>query len=699
MPISVQTPIIEHAPNGVTTVFAYPFAILAEEDLKATLDGTAFTAFTVSGVGSRTGGSITCTSAPTGSSLIIYRDVSLDRATDYQELGDLLAETLDDDFDRVWMALQDQLLIASRAIRAPLGESFDELPAAASRALRVLGFDASGAPIMLTRTDDGGSALALDLLDTTSTSKASGMMAHLAPGGGANEITVRERLNKVIFSGEYDSLQEAIDAALADNLPLYIEGANTITEKLDLSGLRLVEFLPNASITESSSSTITSGDAIIYVNDSTGFTLRGHGRKITGYRRGSGTSDIVYGIGLYGCTDTRISDLDIYDCAGDGWHIAPEKTSNIPICCTRTWITNVRSYNCMRNGASIVSAKDAWITYCHFEKTNGKAPEAGIDIEPEGGSTLMQNVNVIACTGTDNAKYDFQLELGGNATPVTNSVGVTLSGCVARDSRTYTETVGFRIGNHKDTMANDGYVRLVDCKAMNINNHGLHILNIDKDGQDVEVINMELIDTALVAAGSMVTGFDTPCVISTNSVAAAYADPGGVRIMGLRIVDNTRDRTPYYVHSVSSLWTDVVIDDLDWINSVGETSYPYTDDGNDVTVTWVGEPPSVNRTSDITLSTRYSGLELTNLGAAGMVTFTLPAITAANENTHFDFYVKTAQVLRIDPDASDKIHAFGNGDGKYVQSSTVGTHILIKYLDADGWMMEVNKESAITAEP
>lgn len=543
------------------------------------------------------------------------------------------------------------------------------------------------------------STLRADLLDTTATTKATGMIAHLAPGTGSNETTVRERLNKVIFSGEYDSLQEAASAAAAQGVPLYIEGANTVTASVDLSGVKLVEFLPGASVTESAATTIVSGDCILFVNDETGTTIKGHGATITGYRRGSGTDYIIHGLGIYGCVDTRVRDLNFVDCAGDGWHVAPEKLTNSPIACTRTWLTNLRSYNCMRNGAAILSATDLWATNCVFAKTNGKAPEAGIDIEPEGGSTLLQNVNLINCVGTDNAKFDFQLELGGNATPVTNSVGVSILSCTARDSRTYTATVGLRIANHKSTMANNGYVRVNDFKAMNINNHGLMILNIDKDGQGVELFNVELVDTGLVAAGSMVSTYDTPCVIYTNSVDASYLDPGGVRICGLRVVDNTRDRTPYYVHSVGSLWQDVVISNLDWVNSVGETSHPYTDDGNDVIVTWMGDPPRIDRTSSITLSTRYSGLRMTNYGAAGNVTFTLPAITAANVNTFFDFCVLTNQVLRIDPNAADKIHAFGNGDGKYVEASAIGVHMRIKYHDADGWLLEINKESALTAEP
>jgi len=559
----------------------------------------------------------------------------------------------------------------------------------------------SGGTLVAPVADDVGSdagTLATSLAGTDS-GEGAHIVAYKSMGTGAVDTDVWEILDKAVFSSGYATLQQAATAAANAGVTLYIEGTNTVTSSVDLSGVKLTEFLPGSSIVESAATTIVSGDCILFVNDETGTTIRGHGATITGYRRGSGTSDVVHGLGIYGCVDTRVSDLNFVDCAGDGWHIAPEKLTNSPIACTRTWLTNLRSYNCMRNGAAILSATDLWATNCVFAKTNGKAPEAGIDIEPEGGSTLLQNVNLINCVGTDNAKFDFQLELGSNATPVTNSVGVSILSCTARDSRTYTATVGLRIGNHKSTMANDGYVRVHDFKAMNINNHGLMILNIDKDGQDVELFNVELIDTGLVAAGSMVSSYDTPCVIYTNSVDASYLDPGGVRISGLRVVDNTRDRTPYYVHSVGSLWQDVVISDLDWVNSVGETSYPYTDDGNDVIVTWMGEPPRIDRTSSITLSTRYSGLRMTNYGAAGNVTFTLPAITAANINTVFDFYVLTNQVLRIDPNASDKIHAFGNGDGKYVEASAVGVYMRIKYHDADGWLLEINKESALTAEP
>ena len=71
MTVSVQTPIVEYAPNGVTTVFAYPFAVLSEDDLAVAMDGAPVTSgFTVSGIGDESGGSITFSSAPVGTSQV-----------------------------------------------------------------------------------------------------------------------------------------------------------------------------------------------------------------------------------------------------------------------------------------------------------------------------------------------------------------------------------------------------------------------------------------------------------------------------------------------------------------------------------------------------------------------------------------------------------------------------------------------------
>lgn len=147
MPIGEQVTIASHTGNGVATVFAYSFGVLAADDLKVLVNGVEVTTgFTVSGIGSRSGGTVTFSTAPTGgAAILIVREVVRKRDTDYQYGGDLREEVLDDDLDRIWMTLQEDGELVDRGVRVPVGETLAELPAAASRVNKVLTFGAGGA--------------------------------------------------------------------------------------------------------------------------------------------------------------------------------------------------------------------------------------------------------------------------------------------------------------------------------------------------------------------------------------------------------------------------------------------------------------------------------------------------------------------------------------------------------------------------
>ena len=117
MPVPIQTPMNSYTGNGSSTLFAFDFLLLLATDLVVTvtdLSGVVSTKtlgadYTVSGIGNVNGGSVSFTAAPPAMHAVrIFRAVQLKRDTDYAENGDLLADTLDRDFDRLWMALQDR---------------------------------------------------------------------------------------------------------------------------------------------------------------------------------------------------------------------------------------------------------------------------------------------------------------------------------------------------------------------------------------------------------------------------------------------------------------------------------------------------------------------------------------------------------------------------------------------------------------
>jgi|GEM_PF-5419086 len=130
MPVTEQTPINTSTTNGVTTVFPYGFKIAQTSDLQVLLDNVAVTTgFTVSGVGNDSGGDVTFAVPPgAGKQLVRKRNMKYARSTDYQENGDLLSQTLDDDQDAPVMMIQQIAEALSRAFLLPPGSSAPVFP-------------------------------------------------------------------------------------------------------------------------------------------------------------------------------------------------------------------------------------------------------------------------------------------------------------------------------------------------------------------------------------------------------------------------------------------------------------------------------------------------------------------------------------------------------------------------------------------
>jgi hypothetical protein len=105
--------------------------------------------YTVSGVGNDNGGNITlAVGATAGDVITIYRDMALNRTTDYQNSGDFLASEVNEDFDRLWLAIQQNATSDSRSVKKPVTDLSSinmELPVASGRSHRLLGFDSTGA--------------------------------------------------------------------------------------------------------------------------------------------------------------------------------------------------------------------------------------------------------------------------------------------------------------------------------------------------------------------------------------------------------------------------------------------------------------------------------------------------------------------------------------------------------------------------
>lgn len=128
MPITDTKPFNAYTGNGSTTQFAYQFYLLDKDDLAVMVDGAKRPAsdYTITGVGNNGGGNVTFKSAPADKArVLIQRQTALKRDTDYALNGDMIAPTVNADFDRLWALGQELADESGRAlVRPPAGVDY-----------------------------------------------------------------------------------------------------------------------------------------------------------------------------------------------------------------------------------------------------------------------------------------------------------------------------------------------------------------------------------------------------------------------------------------------------------------------------------------------------------------------------------------------------------------------------------------------
>lgn len=110
--------------NGVTTVFPYSFRILEASHLQVQANGQDLILgqdYSVTGVGNDAGGNCVFVTPPVnGTRVVRNRAMPIIRDTNYANLGDLLAQTLNEDQDSPIMMLQQLFTSMALAMKIPL---------------------------------------------------------------------------------------------------------------------------------------------------------------------------------------------------------------------------------------------------------------------------------------------------------------------------------------------------------------------------------------------------------------------------------------------------------------------------------------------------------------------------------------------------------------------------------------------------
>lgn len=304
MTVSTINSVAEFVTNGTTNSFPFYFKFLDGRDLVVTYINpeevstilTMGTQYTVSGAGNDKGGSISTTTALLGpGKLIVSRDMEAYQQISLRNQGKFLAETHEDAFDKLTMLSQQGFAVIKRALSRPLGreyfdaeenritgladpkspqdaatkvyadgaasgaisytdarllhtvrsvdgETLTQLPAVASRANKVMGFDANGQPIGVLPASGSGTEVAIDLANGLNTGKGAGMVA--LPVGtvpyAIRSVTPEQFGCSVSAIDNRSKYQAALDYSALHGLELVSNGDYDVSGPLYLPQFNLV---------------------------------------------------------------------------------------------------------------------------------------------------------------------------------------------------------------------------------------------------------------------------------------------------------------------------------------------------------------------------------------------------------------------------------------------------------------------------
>lgn len=465
-----------------------------------------------------------------------------------------------------------------------------------------------------------------------------------------------------------------------------------------------IVFTPGSSITLNPT---TSGRyKILSMRDVDNVVIDGNGAVITGDRvtpAGVTTYDgFGHGLNIEGSSNIFITDLKVEDCWGDGVYIGKSATGGATFS-ENILLSRIVSDNNRRQGMSIVSVKNFADYSGLYTNTNGTSPEAGIDVEPDAANEFLENLSFNNTVCKNNAGAGFLLFLNAMS-DTTKNITISYNQCVSENNANKTYSTqppgGFTVDALKDVGVTNyptGKVSFNNCASKNDNYLGFSVRNKTSLALPIELNSPSVINNNTKLSNTL--RFNAAIAVLSDDASTRSTTPGWVYINNPIIIDpngnlNAADRAQIIYYSLPSFGGNI---DKVFIKdpTFTETSDPvgggrYYDGSNDVLLVLTDDykkPELDMGSADFTALPRRFGQILTNQSQIGGVRLcTLPTAAQVGIGCQFEFLCKASQIFRIDPAGSDLILT-GTGAGKYIQTNTIGSRLVLKKYSATEWLI------------
>ena len=246
------------------------------------------------------------------------------------------------------------------------------------------------------------------------------------------------------------ALQAAFDSK-ARHILIPYTGKPWIVRPLMLRSNQEIEIAPGVVILAKRGEFQGVNDSVLTARDVENVTIRGYGATVRmwkhdyqnpPYKKG----EWRMGVEIQGSKNVLIEGLRVENSGGDGFYIDGGKS--------RLWSEDVTIRNCSadgnhRQGISVISAVNLIVENCTFSNTEGTAPQAGIDLEPDAANQRLQNIvirNSIFENNQGSGMDVYLKQLNGTSAPVS----ILFDHCLSRVTEGAVTSSGISIGAVRD---------------------------------------------------------------------------------------------------------------------------------------------------------------------------------------------------------------------------------------------------------
>ncbi|HEX7008635.1 MAG TPA: right-handed parallel beta-helix repeat-containing protein, partial [Phycisphaeraceae bacterium] len=248
-------------------------------------------------------------------------------------------------------------------------------------------------------------------------------------------------------------------------------------------------------------------DRLFTANHVSNVSLIGYGATLRMNKEEYTTGEGRHILGLFSVNNMTIKGLTFADSGGDGIWLTDAKSPDFPTYNENVLIEDAIFDNNRRQGISVISARNLVIRNVVLRNTNGTAPSAGIDLEPNKANERLEGIVIDGLEVEGNAGSGvlvFLRYLDGTSHPVSidiRNVNVKSSG-----------QHGITVAGSGDGML-AGQVTIRDSRVANVGGAGVYVYDRSADEFSLHFENIDIRDTNLGYTGTPSHPLDTPAPI------------------------------------------------------------------------------------------------------------------------------------------------------------------------------------------